>query len=200
MKRIVALPVLASAALGMSSAIAAAAVSFGASLPLTGGLAINGQKHKEGYELCVDLINKNGGLLGEPVSIVISDNQSTNETAQAQFERLINEDKVVGAARHLLEPHHLPDHVDRRAEQDGLPGAVRRGAPDLRARLQIHLQLPAQRRRVCRQVLYRADEGPRARGPDAEEGGRGPCRRLLCQCRGGGAHRQEARDRRAPTR
>jgi branched-chain amino acid transport system substrate-binding protein len=94
MKRIVALPVLASAALGMSSAIAAAAVSFGASLPLTGGLAINGQKHKEGYELCVDLINKNGGLLGEPVSIVISDNQSTNETAQAQFERLINEDKV----------------------------------------------------------------------------------------------------------
>jgi branched-chain amino acid transport system substrate-binding protein len=94
MKRIVVLPVLASAALGMSSAIAAAAVSFGASLPLTGGLAINGQKHKEGYELCVDLINKNGGLLGEPVSIVISDNQSTNETAQAQFERLINEDKV----------------------------------------------------------------------------------------------------------
>ncbi len=94
MKRIVALPVLASTALAMSSAIAAAAVSFGASLPLTGGLAINGQKHKEGYELCVDLINKNGGLLGEPVSIVISDNQSTNETAQAQFERLINEDKV----------------------------------------------------------------------------------------------------------
>jgi branched-chain amino acid transport system substrate-binding protein len=94
MKRTVALSVLAPAALAMSSAIAAAAVSFGASLPLTGGLAINGQKHKEGYELCVDLINKGGGLLGEPVSIVISDNQSTNETAQAQFERLINEDKV----------------------------------------------------------------------------------------------------------
>jgi branched-chain amino acid transport system substrate-binding protein len=70
------------------------AVKIGASLPMTGGLAINGQKHKAGYELCIDLINQAGGLLGEPVEIVISDNQSSNETAQAQFERLINEDDV----------------------------------------------------------------------------------------------------------
>ena len=69
-------------------------VKIGASLPMTGGLAINGQKHKDGYELCIDLINQAGGLLGEPVEIVISDNQSSNETAQAQFERLINEDDV----------------------------------------------------------------------------------------------------------
>ncbi|MCB1487320.1 MAG: amino acid ABC transporter substrate-binding protein [Bauldia sp.] len=73
---------------------AAEKVTFGASLPLTGGFAINGEKHKEGYELCIDLINQSGGLLGEPAEIVISDNQSSNETAQAQFERLINEDKV----------------------------------------------------------------------------------------------------------
>ena len=51
-----------------SAHFAAAEVVFGASLPMTGGLAINGQKHKEGYELCMDLINKNGGLLGEPAS------------------------------------------------------------------------------------------------------------------------------------
>jgi branched-chain amino acid transport system substrate-binding protein len=72
----------------------AAPVKIGASLPITGGLAINGQKHKDGYELCVDLINQAGGLLGEPVELIISDNQSSNETAQAQFERLINEDDV----------------------------------------------------------------------------------------------------------
>ena len=41
-------------------------VKIGASLPITGGLAINGQKHKDGYELCIDLINQAGGLLGEP--------------------------------------------------------------------------------------------------------------------------------------
>lgn len=69
-------------------------VSFGASLPLTGGLATNGQKHKEGYDLCIELINKSGGLLGEPATLISSDNQSVNETGQAQIERLINQDKV----------------------------------------------------------------------------------------------------------
>src|ERR687892_1724644 len=69
-------------------------VKIGASLPITGGLAINGQKHKDGYELCIDLINQAGGLLGKQAEIIISDNQSINETAQAQFERLINEDQV----------------------------------------------------------------------------------------------------------
>ncbi|MGH6947841.1 MAG: amino acid ABC transporter substrate-binding protein [Kiloniellales bacterium] len=80
--------------LGWQLPAAAESVVVGASLPLTGGLAINGQKHKAGYELCIDLINKAGGLLGEPVELIVSDNQSSNETAQAQFERLINEDKV----------------------------------------------------------------------------------------------------------
>jgi branched-chain amino acid transport system substrate-binding protein len=77
-----------------TSHVASAEVVFGASLPLTGGLAINGQKHKEAYELCMDLVNENGGLLGEPARMIISDNQSTNETGQAQIERLINQDKV----------------------------------------------------------------------------------------------------------
>jgi branched-chain amino acid transport system substrate-binding protein len=78
----------------IAAPVQAEPVKIGASLPITGGLAINGQKHKDGYELCIDLINQAGGLLGEPVEIVVSDNQSSNETAQAQFERLINEDDV----------------------------------------------------------------------------------------------------------
>ena len=70
------------------------AIQVGASLPITGGLAVNGQKHVDGYQLCIDLINEAGGVLGRPVEIIISDNQSINETAQAQFERLINVDQV----------------------------------------------------------------------------------------------------------
>ncbi len=69
-------------------------IKIGASLPITGGLAINGQKHKDGYRLCIDLINQAGGLLGRQVQLIVSDNQSSNETAQGQFERLINEDQV----------------------------------------------------------------------------------------------------------
>jgi branched-chain amino acid transport system substrate-binding protein len=86
---------IGAAAVALATTQAAAEpVKIGASLPITGGFAINGQKHKDGYELCVDLINQAGGLLGEPIELIVSDNQSTNETAQAQFERLINEDQV----------------------------------------------------------------------------------------------------------
>jgi branched-chain amino acid transport system substrate-binding protein len=94
MKRLVGVFALVPGLLAGSAQFAAAEVVFGASLPLTGGLAINGQKHKEAYDLCMDLVNQNGGLLGEPARVIISDNQSTNETGQAQIERLINQDKV----------------------------------------------------------------------------------------------------------
>jgi branched-chain amino acid transport system substrate-binding protein len=96
MRRTIAGSVLVAAGLIMAAQGAAAqdTLKIGASLPITGGLAINGAKHQEGYELCVDLINQAGGLLGKQLELVISDNQSVNETAQAQFERLINEDKV----------------------------------------------------------------------------------------------------------
>ncbi|MEZ4659230.1 MAG: amino acid ABC transporter substrate-binding protein [Caldilineaceae bacterium] len=67
---------------------------IGASLPMTGGFSVNGVKHKEGYELCVDLINEKGGILGRPVEIIINDNRSDTETAISQYERLINVDQV----------------------------------------------------------------------------------------------------------
>ena len=84
---------------GQASAAMAAAASgepivFGASLPLTGGFSVNGQKHKEGYELCVDLLNQAGGVLGRPVEIIISDDRSDTETALSMAERLINVDDV----------------------------------------------------------------------------------------------------------
>jgi branched-chain amino acid transport system substrate-binding protein len=79
---------------GQAQIASAEDVVFGASLPLTGGLATNGQKHKEGFELCMDLINQGGGLLGGQAKLIVSDNQSSNDTGQAQIERLINQDKV----------------------------------------------------------------------------------------------------------
>lgn len=69
-------------------------IVIGASLPMTGGFSVNGVKHKEGYELCVDLINEKGGILGRPVEIIINDNRSDTETAISQYERLINVDGV----------------------------------------------------------------------------------------------------------
>jgi len=69
-------------------------IKIGASMPLTGGFAIPGQKHTDGYQLCVDLINERGGLLGRPVELIVSDNQSDVDTILAQTERMINVDKI----------------------------------------------------------------------------------------------------------
>ena len=81
-----------------SSAMAAAAsgepIVAGASLPLTGGFSVNGQKHKEGYELCADLVNQAGGVLGRPLEVLVGDNRSDTETAISQTERMINVDNV----------------------------------------------------------------------------------------------------------
>ena len=69
-------------------------IKIGTSLPLTGEFSITGTKHQAGYQLCVDLINEGGGLLGRPVELIVSDNQSDVDTTLAQFERFINQDKV----------------------------------------------------------------------------------------------------------
>ena len=77
-----------------SEVVAADPIKVGASLPLTGGFSLTGDKHKQGYELCVDLINKNGGILGRKVKLTVSDNRSDTETALNQYERMINAQKV----------------------------------------------------------------------------------------------------------
>ena len=69
-------------------------ILIGASLPLTGGFSIPGQKHKDGYDLWAKLVNEKGGLLGRPVKIIVSDNKSDTETSIAQLERFINVNKV----------------------------------------------------------------------------------------------------------
>jgi branched-chain amino acid transport system substrate-binding protein len=69
-------------------------IKIGSSLPITGDFAINGEKHRDGYQLCVDLINEKGGLLGRSVELLVSDNQSDVDTSLAQVERFLNVDKV----------------------------------------------------------------------------------------------------------
>ena len=77
-----------------SAVFAASHIKIGASLPLTGGFSLTGDKHKQGYQLCIDLINNNGGILGRKVDLLVSDNRSDTETALNQYERMINVQKV----------------------------------------------------------------------------------------------------------
>ncbi len=51
---------LAAAAIGLTAGGAAAQepIRIGSSLPLTGNFSVSGEKHQQGFELCVDLINE----------------------------------------------------------------------------------------------------------------------------------------------
>jgi branched-chain amino acid transport system substrate-binding protein len=85
------------ASTAMASLLASTAnaeIKIGASLPLTGNFSIAGTKHQQGYELCVKMINNTGGILGEQVDLIVSDNRSDPATAISQYERFINFDGV----------------------------------------------------------------------------------------------------------
>jgi branched-chain amino acid transport system substrate-binding protein len=69
-------------------------IRIGASLPLTGDFSEPGEAAKQGYEVWVDLVNKNGGLLGRPVEIVVKDDQSDQNLVVADYNALISQDKV----------------------------------------------------------------------------------------------------------
>lgn len=72
----------------------AAPIRIGASLPLTGRFSEPGTAAKQGYEVWASMINESGGLLGRPVELSIVDNASDQDTAVADYEKLITVDKV----------------------------------------------------------------------------------------------------------
>lgn len=69
-------------------------IKIGASLPLTGDFSEPGTAAKMGYELWAEQVNNAGGLLGRQVEFVLYDNASDPDTAVADYERLITDDKV----------------------------------------------------------------------------------------------------------
>ena len=70
-------------------------IKIGASLPLTGDFSEPGTAAQMGYELWVEQVNNAGGLLGRQVEFTVYDNASDPDTAVADYERLITQDKVV---------------------------------------------------------------------------------------------------------
>ncbi len=84
----------ATAAVSLMATAAHADIKIGASLPLTGAFSIAGAKHQQGYELCVKMLNAKGGIGGEQVKLITSDNRSDPATAISQYERFINVDDV----------------------------------------------------------------------------------------------------------
>lgn len=85
------LTLLASLALTLACA---QPVTIGILSPLTGGAAGTGQAQLAGFQLALEEINAAGGVLGEPLELIIEDTQADAGVALAAFEKLMVEDGV----------------------------------------------------------------------------------------------------------
>jgi len=66
----------------------------GGTLPLTGPMARLGEWTKRGWELAVEKINEEGGILGAKIKLIIYDDEWDEEKARTLYERLCTVDKV----------------------------------------------------------------------------------------------------------
>lgn len=85
----------ASASSSADSTTASGEVKIGVVLPLTGSIAAFGQSGQKGLELLEEQVNTSGGINGQNVKFVFSDDEGKPATAVTVGQKLINSDKVV---------------------------------------------------------------------------------------------------------
>jgi branched-chain amino acid transport system substrate-binding protein len=79
-----------------AAANAAETIKIGLLAPLTGFAAADGASVKNSVELAVEKVNKEGGLLGKKVELVVYDDRADAKDAVALAQKLIQQDKVAG--------------------------------------------------------------------------------------------------------
>ncbi|MCX7668029.1 MAG: ABC transporter substrate-binding protein, partial [Atribacterota bacterium] len=71
-------------------------IRIGLQAPITGSFAIEGQMAKQCVELAAELLNKEGGINGRPIEIIVADDASNPRDSALAAQRLISQ-KVVAA-------------------------------------------------------------------------------------------------------
>jgi len=80
---------------GSSTAPAAAApITIGVSVSLTGDFSADGKALEQGYDLWAQDVNAKGGLLGHKVTMKYVDDASSTQQVVTNYQLLINQDKV----------------------------------------------------------------------------------------------------------
>ncbi len=69
-------------------------IKIGVILPLTGDIAVYGQKMKNGIDLAVEEINKSGGIKTKKLVVLYEDDQGDPKSSVAAFRKLITTEKV----------------------------------------------------------------------------------------------------------
>jgi branched-chain amino acid transport system substrate-binding protein len=84
-----------------------AEIRIGSAAPLTGTMAWFGEQHERGVDMAVAEINQAGGLLGQPIEVVVVDDYCDGEQAIAAAGKLIAAE-VVFVAGHLCSGAAIP--------------------------------------------------------------------------------------------
>ncbi len=85
---------LASLIFALTSGAQAESIKIGLDQPLTGAFAASGTYIVEGAKIAAEEINAKGGVLGNPIELVVEDNKSNPTEAASVAEKLINHDHV----------------------------------------------------------------------------------------------------------
>src|SRR5262245_2172500 len=67
---------------------------IGSLQPLSGAAASGGKTALVGTQMAVDRINKNGGINGRPVELIVADDESKPDVGRRKVEKLLVEDKI----------------------------------------------------------------------------------------------------------
>jgi branched-chain amino acid transport system substrate-binding protein len=73
---------------------AAKPYKVGSEQPLSGPGAAGGKTALVGMQMAVDRINKNGGINGRPVELIIADDESKPDVARRKTEKMVQEDTI----------------------------------------------------------------------------------------------------------
>ena len=72
-----------------------ATIKIGGIAPVTGDAATFGISTRNGYEMAIEEVNENGGILGKKVELVFADDKGDPTEGATAAQKLINQDKVV---------------------------------------------------------------------------------------------------------
>jgi ABC-type branched-subunit amino acid transport system substrate-binding protein len=70
-------------------------VLFGLNVPLTGAYALQGEDQLKAYELAIDIINSQGGVLGKQIVYSVKDDKTNAETARENAKAFIKDGAVM---------------------------------------------------------------------------------------------------------
>lgn len=94
-------------------------IKIGALGPYSGDTAMYGTAAKNGIELAVEEINKDGGILGKQVELITYDTKGDTTEAVSAYNRLVNEDHVVAIVGPVLSGEALA--IKDAAKEDNIP-------------------------------------------------------------------------------